>query len=84
MEVGVQELRNNLSRYLDRVGCGEELVVTRRGRAVARVAPITKMSTLDRLVAAGLVSPARQPKRPAGRPMRAKGTVSDLLSEHRR
>ena len=28
MEVGVRDLRNNLSRYLDRVRSGEEVVVT--------------------------------------------------------
>jgi hypothetical protein len=30
MEVGVRELRNNLSRYLDRVRGGEEVVITDR------------------------------------------------------
>lgn len=40
MEVGIRELRDNLSRYLDRVRGGEEVVVTDRGHAVARVLPI--------------------------------------------
>jgi prevent-host-death family protein len=35
--VGVRELRQNLSKYLDRVKAGEELTVTERGRAVARL-----------------------------------------------
>ena len=37
--VGVRELRQNLSKYLDRVKAGEDLVVTERGRVVARVVP---------------------------------------------
>jgi prevent-host-death family protein len=37
--VGVRELRQNLSRYLDRVKAGEPFVVTERGRAVARLVP---------------------------------------------
>ncbi len=37
--VGVRELRQNLSRYLDRVKQGEGLVVTERGREVARLVP---------------------------------------------
>lgn len=37
--VGVRELRQNLSRYLDRVKKGEGLVVTERGREVARLLP---------------------------------------------
>ena len=37
--VGVRELRQNLSKYLDRVKEGEVLVVTERGRQVARLIP---------------------------------------------
>jgi prevent-host-death family protein len=37
--VGVRELRQNLSRYLDRVKAGEALVVTERGHEVARLVP---------------------------------------------
>ncbi|HWX45135.1 MAG TPA: type II toxin-antitoxin system prevent-host-death family antitoxin [Solirubrobacteraceae bacterium] len=37
--VGVRELRQNLSRYLERVKDGETLTVTERGREVARLVP---------------------------------------------
>jgi prevent-host-death family protein len=37
--VGVRELRQNLSRYLERVKAGETLTVTERGREVARLVP---------------------------------------------
>jgi prevent-host-death family protein len=37
--VGVRELRQNLSRYLERVKAGEPFVVTERGRVVARLIP---------------------------------------------
>jgi prevent-host-death family protein len=37
--VGVRELRQNLSKYLERVKAGEALVVTERGRHVARLIP---------------------------------------------
>jgi prevent-host-death family protein len=37
--VGVRELRQNLSRYLDRVKDGETLTVTERGQEVARLVP---------------------------------------------
>jgi prevent-host-death family protein len=37
--VGVRELRQNLSRYLDRVKRGEGLTVTEHGRVVARLVP---------------------------------------------
>ena len=37
--VGVRELRQNLSRYLDRVKAGEALTVTEHGRPVAHLVP---------------------------------------------
>lgn len=37
--VGVRDLRQNLSKYLDRVKEGQDLVVTERGRVVARLVP---------------------------------------------
>jgi prevent-host-death family protein len=37
--VGVRELRQNLSRYLERVKAGETLTVTERGNEVARLVP---------------------------------------------
>lgn len=37
--VGVRELRQNLSRYLDKVKAGDSLVVTERGNEVARLIP---------------------------------------------
>lgn len=50
--VGVRELRQNLSRYLARVKEGESLVVTERGREVARLTPSGPAdSPIARLVA---------------------------------
>jgi len=37
--VGVRELRQNLSKYLERVKAGEPLTVTERGRVVASLVP---------------------------------------------
>ena len=38
MEVGVFEAKNKLSELLDRVERGEQVVITRRGKPVARLA----------------------------------------------
>ena len=52
--VGVRELRQNLSIYLDRVKRGEVLTVTEHGLAVAILRPVPATSSaLDRLVAEG-------------------------------
>jgi prevent-host-death family protein len=57
--VGVRELRQNLSVYLDRVKAGESLTVTERGTEVARLVPLPAGgSTLDRLIAEGRARPA--------------------------
>lgn len=37
--VGVHEAKTHLSRLLERVGAGEEIIITRRGVEVARLIP---------------------------------------------
>lgn len=50
--MGVRELRQNLSRYLERVKAGEAFVVTERGTEVARLTPSGgRQSALARLIA---------------------------------
>lgn len=83
-EVGIRELRDHLSRYLDRVQEGEEVVVTDRGRAIARVTPIDGERPIDRLIAAGLVTPAKQARRARPKPLDVAGNVSGLVAEQRR
>ena len=39
MEVGIRDLKNGLSDFIDRVEAGEIVTVTRRGKPVARVIP---------------------------------------------
>lgn len=58
--VGVRELRQNLSVYLDRVKAGETLEVTEHGRPVARLAPNLpeRVSIVDRMIAEGRITPA--------------------------
>jgi len=58
-DVGVRELRQNLSVYLRRVKAGETLEVKERGHRVAVLAPAGARSTaLDRLIAAGRATAA--------------------------
>ncbi len=83
-EVGIRELRDHLSKYLGRVQAGDELVVTERGRAIARVLPMSGERKIDRLVREGKVTPATTRKRSLPTPIETKGTVSDLVAEQRR
>ena len=54
-QVGVREIRQNLSVYLDRVKAGETLHVTEYGRVVALLAPLPaeRLSPLERMVREG-------------------------------
>lgn len=53
--IGVRELRQHASRYLERVAHGESLEVTDRGRPVARLVPITTDAWAD-MVASGKIT----------------------------
>ncbi len=77
-------MRNNLSKYLDKVADGEELVVTERGRAIARVLPVHADRAIDRLIAEGVVVPAARRERSGSRPVKSNGRVSDLVVDQRR
>lgn len=77
--VGVRELRQNLSVYLERVIAGERLEVTDRGNPVAMLIPIRPGATLvERLVAEGRAIAARI--RPEDVPP-LQGAVSSDLGE---
>lgn len=85
VEVGIRDLKTNLSRYLGRVRAGEEVVVTDRGRAVARLIAVDRSTDrLADLVEVGLVRPANAPRRRLPTPVKAAGTASDLVSDQRR
>lgn len=45
--IGVRELRQHASRYLERVRRGETLEVTDRGRPVARLVPVSTDTWTD-------------------------------------
>jgi len=51
-EIGAFEAKNKLSALLDRVERGEEVVITRRGRPVAKLVPARSASNRERARAA--------------------------------
>jgi antitoxin (DNA-binding transcriptional repressor) of toxin-antitoxin stability system len=69
-QVGVRELRQNLSVYLARIARGETLEVTDRGLAVAILAPLPRaIPVLERLKRDGLLIPATGDLLAAMRPL---------------
>lgn len=85
-EVGIRELKNGLSRYIDLVRSGEVVIVTDRGRPVARLSSVdASQDRLAELVAAGIVkAPEASTRHVPRRRIRSKGPVSDLVAEQRR
>jgi prevent-host-death family protein len=85
-EVGVRELHDRLSRYVQHVKDGGEVVVTMRGRRVARLIPVDEVDPLADLRARGLVREPTAPRSPRARRARLKSTkpVSDLVADQRR
>lgn len=84
--IGVRELRQHASRYLDRVKAGETVEVTERGRLVALlVPPHPAAGPRERMIAEGRLLPSsgrlRPPRRVPARP--DSGDVLDRLREDR-
>ncbi len=85
--IGVRELRQHASRYLDEVAAGETIEITDRGRPVARLVPITSDPWQD-LIGAGEVVKAAHPLsindiQPAAYPHNASEALERLRSDER-
>jgi prevent-host-death family protein len=60
--IGIRELRQEASVYVDLAEKGYTVDITNRGRLVARLVPVREPdSPLERLIAAGIVEPAEEP-----------------------
>jgi prevent-host-death family protein len=85
--VGVRELRQNLSRFLERVKAGESLVVTERGREVARLIPFASDTYAELARRFGASIPTGRLEQVAERldvPAAPAGTTDAFLAEGRR
>lgn len=93
MKAGVAALKAGLSRYLEQVKAGHEVLVTDRGQPVAKLVPISREvrrgSRRKRLVRAGLLVPGRGRVRasllrpPTGSAARGRAVLDALLEERR-
>lgn len=84
--IGIRELRQHASQYIERVKTGETIEVTDRGELVALlISPSLSNSRRDRLIQQGVVIPSRSPFRiPSTRRNLAAGeTTASLLEDLR-
>ncbi len=81
----MRALKNNLSSYLERVRGGEQVVVTDRGRPIARLIGVEASTDhLADLIEAGVVRPAARARGKLPKRITSTGAVSDLVSDQRR
>ncbi len=83
MDIGIRELRDTLSKQLERVRQGHAITVTDHGKPIARIVPLEGQSVFERLVAEGKITPATSAKRHAPKPIATGTIVSDLIAEQR-
>jgi prevent-host-death family protein len=91
LSAGIKDLKNNLSKYLHRVKRGEDLLITERGKVVARIIPenhrkMELLETLRPLITEGLVKmPSRKLNKDIPSPAEVPGKpVSEMALEARR
>jgi prevent-host-death family protein len=85
-QVGVRELRQNLSVYLRRVKAGETLEVTEHGQTVARLIPqpAATLSPLQRLIAEGRATAPTSHIKDIPPPLKLDGvSLSEILQQMR-
>ena len=81
--MGIRELRDSLTAAIRRVRSGETIEVTHRGALVALLAPVPT-DRIDRLVAAGEVTPGERLTRPPKRfPVTGEVTASQAIENDR-
>ncbi len=85
--IGVRELRQHASRYLRRVASGETIEVTDRGRAVARLVPVSADAWTDLVLSGRVVVPDGEvdvaDEAPADYGVEASGVLVAMREEER-
>jgi antitoxin (DNA-binding transcriptional repressor) of toxin-antitoxin stability system len=91
IHAGIKEVKNNLSRLLARVKAGEEILITKRGKPIARIVKENQgynsiRTALEPLVRRGLVTlPSRSILKDDISAVEASGKpVSEMVIEDRR
>jgi prevent-host-death family protein len=84
VEVGVRELHDRLSEYLEKVAQGATVLVTRRGRPIARLSQVNAPRPFEDLEQRGLVRWPQKPREAREALTGSRGTVSELVRDQRR
>ena len=87
-DVGVSELRDNLSRYVEHAAHGNDVTITVRGKPVARLVPAGPDAPFAELRRRGLIRESTRPKgatfqRQAGPPLSSRPVSGAFLRRWR-
>ncbi len=77
MNIGIRELKQNLSKYLEKVANGELVVVTDRGIAKAMIVPIPGGDQMSLGIEEGWLTPAKKTGR-LSRPLKLSGSMHSI------
>jgi len=83
MDVGVRELKQKLSEYLEKASRGEVIRVTDRGVPKAILAPLPGRGRLDEGIAEGWVTAGDEGPISKVEPATSKRRIADVIAEDR-
>mgnify|MGYP000848348561 CR=1 FL=1 len=86
MDVAVSDLRAHLGKWIDAARDGTDVVITDRGRPVARIVALDSTPIIDRLTEQGVIARPATPTRPTAGGRRRptpKRPVAEIVSDHR-
>jgi prevent-host-death family protein len=83
MDVGVRELKQHLSDYLDRAQRGETIRVTDRGTPKVLITPISDSGSLETGIEDGWIRPASRVGLQPVRRVASLRAIRDVLAEDR-
>jgi prevent-host-death family protein len=83
MDVGIRELKQHLSEYLERVARGEVVRITDRGRPKAMLTGIREEQAVARGIREGWLRPGEQAEPVRVQRVRTRRRVLELLREDR-
>lgn len=83
MKVGIRDLKAKLSEYVSAATAGEEIIVTDRGRPVARLTGLIGASSISRGIDEGWIEPPRRTKLQPPLLFRSDETIATALDDDR-
>jgi prevent-host-death family protein len=83
MDVGVRELKQNLSEYLDRAAAGEIIRVTDRGQPKAVLGPMPGSGRLALGIAQGWIQKAQESEPLPVSRVKAQRSIAEVVGEDR-